>query len=293
MKLKRVVAIIILYNPNLSVLNRSINSLKTQVSKIVLVDNTSFNKKVEEFVATLKDERIEYIPLGYNAGVAKAQNIGIEFAIGDNAEYVLIMDQDSITSENMVSLLRDDLVILRENGVEVGVIGPTPINKQTQKAYEPRLRKKRFFLDKDTSIVKVNELISSGSLIHSQVFAKVGLMDENLFIDGVDHEWCWRAKSLGYFSAMSTKATLEHMLGEGDRKIFGISIAITTPVRLYYQYRNYFYLTKKDYVPLYWKMNNFIKYCIKMIYYPLVVRPRLAYLNNIYRGIKEGIFYNP
>ena len=45
-------------------------------------------------------------------------------------------------------------------------------------------------------LTEVNELMSSTSLIPIEMFSKVGLLEETLFIDGVDHEWCWRAKKI-------------------------------------------------------------------------------------------------
>jgi rhamnosyltransferase len=198
------------------------------------------------------------------------------------------MDQDSIVSDGMVFQLAEDYIFLKSKGINIAVIGPTPINKITQKEYAPRLRKNYPFFNDYDHLIKVNELISSGSLIHLETFNDIGLMDENLFIDGVDHEWCWRANKKGYYCAMSKKAKLQHMLGEGDRKIFGIQIAITSPFRVYFQYRNFIQLCRRNYVPIYWKINNAIKFLIKIIYYPLFVRPRILYLKNIFKGIYAG-----
>ena len=39
------------------------------------------------------------------------------------------------------------------------------------------------------------------NIINNNIILDVGLMDESLFIDWVDFEWCWRAKSKGYKTA--------------------------------------------------------------------------------------------
>jgi rhamnosyltransferase len=292
MKLNKVVAVIILFNPDLFNLKKSLFALLKQVDSIYLIDNTIDNRRNIDFFAEFKNFDFEYYSLGLNEGVSRAQNIGISHAIDNNFEHVLIMDQDSVPTDGMVFQLKEDLFFLKKQGYKIGVIGPTPINIQTQKAYSSRIKKNAPFSELANHIVQVDQLISSGSLIECETFKHVGFMDEALFIDGVDHEWCWRAKSKGYQCAMSQKAKLHHMLGEGDKKILGVRIAITSPFRVFYQYRNYLYLCKKNYVPFYWKFNNAIKYLIKMFYYPLFVSPRKLYLVNILKGVKEGLMYS-
>lgn len=291
MKINSVSAVIILYNPNFAVLKKSLLALNDQVDNIFLIDNTVDNKKNIDFIEGINIKGVTYFSLGKNEGVAKAQNTGINLSIREKSKYVLIMDQDSVPSKEMVTILMEDLFILKSKGFKIGVIGPTPINVQTQEPYSPRFRKQPLFLEKDCNILKVTELISSGSLIEIETLKIVGLMDEHLFIDGVDHEWCWRAKKFGFYCAMSNKARLEHMLGEGDKKIFGFRVAITSPFRIYYQYRNFIYLIRKRYVPLYWKFNNMIKYLIKLIYYPLFIKPRFLYLKNMIKGINDGLTF--
>ena len=114
-------------------------------------------------------------------------------------------------------------------------------------------------------------------------------MDDGLFIDGVDHEWCWRGRRDGYRFFIDEHTPLSHKLGEGDRYFIFRKVAIPTPFRTYYQFRNYFKLLKRSYVPIYWKCSNGFKYLIKMFYFPFFVAPRKEYLKNIFRGIKDGI----
>lgn len=286
---KGVIAVIILYNPDVYNLKKSLIALESQVENVVLIDNSPQKVNVQEVQSDSSNSFIYYYFLGGNFGVAKAQNIGIRYAAEKKADFVLIMDQDSIAIDNMVYELKKDLKFLRSKGCNIAAIGPIPINAQTQKPYSPRVKKHRPFFIENQNIKKVDELISSGCLIDLAVFEQVGLMDEKLFIDGVDHEWCWRAKSKGYECALSYNAKLKHMLGEGDKFFFGIRIAITSPTRVFFQYRNYFYLCRRQYVPFYWKLNNGFKYLIKIFYYPFFIKPKKLYAINIFKGIKAGL----
>lgn len=289
MKDKKIAAVIILYNPDLSGLLASLHAIAEQVSWIILVDNSL--GKLEDFFWKQMDpanlNRLVYVFNNSNIGVAKAQNIGLIKGIELGAEYLLVFDQDSTAEPDMVNSLYQDYQLLAQNGIKIAAIGPIPINKQTGKAYEPRVQKRTTF-QVSRDIYKVTELISSGLLVHKNTLEEVGLMDEQLFIDGVDHEWCWRANRKGFSCALSSKARLDHMLGEGDRKILGVRIAITSPFRVFYQYRNFVYLCKRSYVPFYWKLNNMVKYTIKLVYYPIFISPRMLYLRNMVKGIREG-----
>jgi rhamnosyltransferase len=119
------------------------------------------------------------------------------------------------------------------------------------------------------------------------------MLDDSLFIDGVDHEWCWRASfklQLRFFIIESV--ILSHMLGEGDRHFLIRKVAIPTPFRTYFQFRNYFKLVKRNYVPIYWKFSNGFKYIIKYFYFSLMVKPRMEYFKMINKGIIDGLRNN-
>ncbi|MBV8254349.1 MAG: glycosyltransferase family 2 protein [Chitinophaga sp.] len=288
--IESVYAIVILYNPQIEQVLKGLSSTLEQVDKVILVDNSPVSQEnaILSVLTTKDTSKICYLFNNANLGVAEGQNIGIKKALAFGADFVLILDQDSIPEPMMVKNLMKDYQLLIHLNENVGVIGPVSINKQNNQPYKPRVKKFTAY-EGAPHIWKVTELISSGSLISKTTFEKVGLMDERLFIDAVDHEWCWRAIRYGFSCAQTTSASLGHMLGEGDRKILGISIAITSPFRVFYQYRNYCYLVKESYVPLYWKINNAVKFSIKLIYYPLFVAPRMQYLRNMVKGIKAGM----
>jgi len=47
-------------------------------------------------------------------------------------------------------------------------------------------------------VLETDMLIASGCLIPADVLRDVGLMDDALFIDHVDTDWCMRARARGY-----------------------------------------------------------------------------------------------
>jgi rhamnosyltransferase len=276
-----VFAIIVLYNPDLIMLIDNLSCLRNQVSKLIVIDNSPNRINLNNIPVKIDFSYYN----SNNNGIAGAQNIGIDLAIKNNAKFILFMDQDSCPSNEMVSTLLSDFKKLKNNNINIAAIGPIPINSQNNLPYTARLRKSKP-LQIDNNLYKVNELISSGMLIDITTFDKIGVLDEKLFIDGVDHEWCWRA-ILNNFQIFQTRNTnILHSLGEGDKTILGIRIAISSSFRIYYQYRNYIYLFKKSHVPVYWKLNNLIKYSIKYLYFPFFIS--FKYFSRINKGILDG-----
>ena len=238
--MKKVICVLVLYNPSANVLKKNIEAIIGQVDFLWISDNTpSGFKGIQEIISSYP-KKIEYALMDGNVGIAKAQNEGIRLAIDHEFDFVYFIDQDSISPDKIVAGLLDEFSKLHDEGYKVGGIGPQPFNRDTGKAYLASVKKGCSIRD---GIIEVSELINSASLISVNLFKEVGLMDEALFIDGVDHELCWRARNgERYRFFMVTSLPLSHKLGEGDRFFLGISVKVSTPFRTYYQYRNYFML---------------------------------------------------
>lgn len=277
---KKILAIVVLYNPNRLLLREVIKNIITQVDFIWIGDNSPRKTEIEE------NEKIHYEFLNKNTGIATAQNLGLEYAITNDYDYIFYLDQDSICPSGLIDKLYLNYTSLIENNVKVGAVGPRAINRQNNKEYKGLIKKG---VKRSEDLTEVSELISSASFINIETIKIVGLMDEELFIDGVDHEWCWRAKRENFRFFICENVKLSHQLGEGDRTFLFIDVAISTPFRMYYQYRNYFKLVRRNYVPSYWKWSNGLKYLVKLFYYPIFLDKRRDYLRNIFLGIKDGI----
>lgn len=273
--------IIVLYNPNIEILKKNIAAVKSQVTEIWIGDNSP-NK-----LPSLDLANGIYQFFEGNRGIAAAQNVGLHYFFKRNFDFIFFLDQDSIVEANMVQNLLNSYSLLLSKRIKVGGIGPRAINRQSNKAYVGKVKKG---VKITSDITEVTEIISSASLIPVDAFKSVGLMESELFIDGVDHEWCWRARKLGeYRFFISERTHLSHQLGEGDKFFIIRKIAIPTPFRTYYQFRNYFNLLRRNYVPLYWKFANGFKYIIKSVYFPIFIAPRTAYFKNISKGIFAGL----
>jgi rhamnosyltransferase len=283
-----IAAVIVLYNPDFKKISKLISQIEHQIRYIVFVDNTVYSD-VESTKSRLFHPKVHYIPLGDNLGIATAQNTGIRHCLSLTAppDFFIFLDQDSFPVRDMIKSLYNSYCRLTFSGFLVGAIGATPINKATSRPYNGNVgHRKRI----NNSLMQVSELMSSSSLIPKEILLKVGLYDDSLFIDGVDYEWCWRARKLGsYRFFIDSSSTFEHSLGEGDRRLLFWRIAIPSPIRTYYQYRNYLLFLAKDYVPFKWKVKHGFKYALKSVCYSFFIGKSKEYRRCIRAGVKSGV----
>ena len=92
-------------------------------------------------------------------------------------------------------------------------------------------------------------MITSGTLLNGQVFLQLKGYNEELFIDEVDNDFCYRAQLEGYELYRCNKIFMNHALGnERDiTTIFGTQKKknFHSPIRLYYIVRNSLYMGLK------------------------------------------------
>ncbi len=183
----------------------------------VVVDNT-------ECVATSEqlglDPQITYLANGANLGIATALNQGINCLKEAGCTCALLFDQDSEPSSQLLAELPAVLSVERVRNDRVALIGP---------AYEdlrlggvaPFVRfgylKLKRVQPTGQQPVEVDFLITSGSCLNLATWAAIGPMDESLFIDFVDLEWCVRARSKGYVVLGVPALRLSHELGDQTR----------------------------------------------------------------------------
>lgn len=268
----RICVVIVFFNPTVLHIQQA-NKLAERY-KVVVVDNSTTRLKgIFDFC---------YLPLLENKGIAYAQNEGIRYAFSQNAEYLVFLDQDSRVEDNYPSSMLAEYHRIKSIDSEVSMVGPTIVDEKTNVNY--------FNNDSMTNdCVKVNSIISSGLIIDSFSIRSIGMLDDYMFIDYVDFEWCWRAIYKGYNCYKTSKVKLYHSIGSNYYHKYGFTMYVSAPIRYYYQYRNFLYLLHKKYVPMSWKFKGLIRKTIDILLLPFFVRERIKTLSFIFQGIKDGI----
>lgn len=267
-----VVAIIVSYNSNLTRLAETLTVISQQC-RVVVVDNSTSEDIIEALKNICFSMRISIIPLRGNYGIAYAQNKGIEWANENKASDILLMDDDSLPSKNLVS----DLLAARSRYLDPVVVSALAIDEDGS---EINAKNNKFNEEPCT------ELMSSGTLIPISIIEVVGNFDERLFIDCVDYEWGWRAISKGYSLYISRDALIRHCLGEGKQ----MRMRMPSPIRHYYQYRNVLEMIVSSKAPMRWRASQSVKLPLKLLLIALFADRRTERLKYAFKGI--GDFLN-
>ena len=225
-ELPRVVAVVVTYQPDVTLTAPLLHALADQCAAVLVVDNGSEPARGERLRAACEATGAELIELGRNEGIARAQNIGIARALDDGAGAVLLSDQDSLPAPDMVERLLDGLDRATARSRAVAAVGPLSTDTRSateQMVYVSRTwgpRRARPEESRD-GLVEAAFLIASGCLVTAAALRDVGPMNEAWFIDHVDLEWGLRARRAGYALYAVTEARLDHELGDRLAKIPG------------------------------------------------------------------------
>lgn len=233
--------------------------------------------------------------LGRNLGIGAALNYGVSEARSAGCDAILLMDQDSVASETMVSDLSRGLLRLLARGIKVAAIGPRFIDRESGNLSRhvafAGWRVGRIDCHSPEQPVEVDFLITSGSLIPLDALSTVGPFDEGLFIDHVDTEWVLRAQAKGYHVFGDCTAVMEHDLGEWRRRIWlgrWREVPIHKPFRYYYIFRNSIWLRRQPQASAAWKRVDATR-LLQIFGFMMMFHPqRLAVLKMMIRGIRDG-----
>lgn len=274
---RKCAVVVVLYEAEIPLVYLSLSSFDNNIVYI-LVDNTpNRNLNMDAYCHLI------YIPLKNNFGIAYAQNIGICEAIKRGCDYIVFFDQDSDVSNEYIHDIVDEFVRVQQLEPMIATLGPLIYNADKGSPY----KRYKTFVQNCFQIVPT--IISSGSIVPTMLFDKIGLYEADLFIDLVDHEWCWRATNSGYKCCQTQLLKLYHSVGKREIRFLGVPFWEVTPIRNYYQYRNFIILLRRKYVPARWKMKNFIRRFAYIFVIPFISKKRRESYKYIFRGIYDGV----
>lgn len=289
-----ITAVIPAFHPNPARFAKVLSALAPQCDRLVVVDNGG----ARGIAAEASDQvgvALEILGDGNNLGVAAAQNLGVRRALETGAEAVLFMDQDSVAHPDMVEHLTEALQHLISRGCRVAACGPRyhePDSLHLSSFVRAGVFRLAHVLPSaGQRSVACDFLISSGMLVPAETLRAVGEMEERLFIDHVDTEWCFRAKRVGYGYHGVQAALMEHELGRNRKKIWlgrWRQVPDYQPERLYYLARNTLWLARRSYIPPACKQHLLTRLAGFAFLGLLLRQDRRHRFQEIRRGIREG-----
>lgn len=215
-----IACIVVLYNPDEETINKTVEYSKL-FEKVILVDNSS--TVIKELC---NENKIEYIPLYKNTGIAHALNIGISKAKEMGFKWVMTLDQDSVVSLDCIMQLRNTIQTITDEKVAIVSANYEPSKHLPAKGVE-----------------SVHFVITSGTVLKTEVFEEAGSFIEDMFIDAVDYEYCYRLISKGYKILRDNNAVFMHTLGN-PTYVKGIECRNYPAFRYYFITRNNLIVSK-------------------------------------------------
>jgi rhamnosyltransferase len=288
---QRVCAVIVTFEPDLARLRVLLEALQGQVAHALVVDNASggVSGGFESPPAG-----VEFVRLLENRGVAAAQNVGIRRALERGSDFVLLLDQDSVPAPDMVSELVGAADAMHRAGHRVAAVGPALQGSGVTADFVRFgwFGYRRLAVSTARPWVACDMLIASGCLATRAALETVGDMDESLFIDKVDTEWCLRARACGFMLAGVSSAVLQHRLGEYTLRVWWMrwrQVPAHRPFRYYYIVRNSVLVWRRPYAGWRWRTAD-IKQCLHIVlFFGFLSEARSQNLPPMLRGLRDGL----
>ena len=192
---------------------------------------------------------------GNLGGIAGGFNRGVAAAMAAGARAITLLDQDSRITPGALQMLRE---LLESHSGQPLLVGPRIWDTRRQQWHQPAQQRWHGY-------PRTRLLISSGTTFVAENWTLLGPFDEDLFIDFVDHAWCFRAQAAGFVLLQHPHAQLEQQFGQAHPhwlcRLLGMELY--SPQRHYHSLRNLRWLLRQSWVPLDLRVNELIKMLVK------------------------------
>lgn len=221
--------------------------------KTVVVDNGSSDGSVEELEKRYED--IKILRNEKNLGYAEGNNVGIKYALTHGADYILLLNNDTLVNENFIN----ELLKVMEENKKIGITGPKIYFAPGFEFHKERYSQKELgkviwyaggIIDWQNIYAShrgVDEVdhgqynkeeetdFTSGCamMVKREVFEKIGMFDPKYFLYWEDSDFCQRARQAGFKIFYAPKAIVYHKNAASSEKPGSV-------IHQYYQTRNRF-----------------------------------------------------
>ena len=194
-------------------------------TRIVIVDNGSTDDSVSRFHAAF-GASVDIVETKQNLGFAGGMNVGMRYALKEGAGSVLLLNNDTVVEEGMVSALVRTAMQMGDNSIVAPLIYffaapetlwkvgdqesawlPIPLNVSaktiTQTQHEP---------------LSVDYVTGCCMLIPRHILQNVGLFDERFFMYFEDADFCRRVRDAGFTIHLAPQAKMWHKVSLSAKK---------------------------------------------------------------------------
>lgn len=206
------------YLPNLFQSLANLNYPPEQY-QIVVVDSGSTDSTLE-FLENLKLPNLHIIKLLKNLGFAAGCNIGMQYTLDKEAEYIILLGQDTKVTPNFLNQITNTA----NSNPQIGIIQPLLLYYNNPQEINSWGNEIHFLgygwtggnhqplstLTKTFSPREITYASGAAVLYKAVMLKKIGLFDETLFSYHEDSDLCLRARLAGYKIVLNPQAHILH-----------------------------------------------------------------------------------
>lgn len=255
--LKKIGVVTVTYNSKFVIGDFMESVLKQNYTNWILyvIDNDSKDGTLDYF-DLYQSSQIKLISNKKNYGVAKGNNQGINEALADECDYVLLLNNDTVFDENLFHVLLRDLTNNNADMISPKMMyfNPSDTIWCAGGSFSGKLLIRNNHHgenQRDTgqfnAIYQCDYVPTCCVLIKISLFKNdsVGLMDEKYFVYYDDTDWMWRAKIANRRLVYTPNVLLYHkvssLTGGGESRF---SVEIITRNRVYFIRKNFKFFPK-------------------------------------------------
>ncbi len=221
----------------------SLIKIQYKNTKIVIIDNGSEDDSMEKFKQWGANNKIDFevvldtdlcspsqknnfltiISLKENIGFGGANNVGIQNALKKGADFVLLLNNDTVVTEDFLSSLVKTALNTRKTGITGAKIKYFDDKDKIwfSGGYIDFLKGAFYHREDDCSGQRESDFITGClMLIPSEVIKKVGCFDERYFLNVEDVDLSCRIKDAGYNLTVDCNAVVFHKVSASIGGLF-------------------------------------------------------------------------
>ncbi len=234
---------------------------------------------------------VTFIQSGENRGYGYGNNVGIKYALVNNADYVLLLNNDTVVAPDFL----EPLVKMCEADETIGIASGKIYFHDSPDVlwfnggrFQPSTAKIEHvnFNEKDIgqNSHKVNTFISGCLwLIPRNVFEIVGLINEEYFMYMEDLEFSQRILKGGYKLEVSEQSHIWHKVGRSSGGRY-------SKLTVYYRSKNYILFAKKHISNPFWRLISIVFFIFRCMVH-LLKHKQFYPIKEVMRGVVDGFWH--
>jgi GT2 family glycosyltransferase len=186
---------------------------------IIVVDNGSTDGSLAEI--RKQDSEVNILETGKNLGFAEGNNVGLRFALAKGAEFVFLLNNDTIVDPSILRAFLEAVHLYPDTGIfgakiyfysdpdKIWYAGAKWIHEDYSFIHCGYGKKDA---DNFEEIIETDYATGCALFAKVKVFDKVGFLDSKFFLTYEESDFCFRARRTGYKCLFVPKAKVWHKI---------------------------------------------------------------------------------